>query len=313
VIIFNQKIEVLTASNIPDELIIDGTPVTIDPWTPSTEYFPDDIKRFGSWYYRCATHIEATEDREDPSKDKSTWSIHSPSNTYAMIDDRSNTATETSGTSIVVEFDNVDRYDAIAFGQLKASNVKVEIFDSVSTLLYTREVAINEIGTDAEANWYSYYYAPLADETSRYDLYMSLPQTGVKIKVTISESTFGGTACSFMVAGNGLYCGEAKSEVSFRFEDNSIKEKDPFGITNLVQRYAQDISDVDTTIETNYFLALKRKMKKMYGIPLAVVIDEREDTKYENLLSLSYLDDFGEILRDANKRSRCNFSFSELV
>jgi hypothetical protein len=382
-IVFSQGVSEFLATNIPDVIDIEGVPTTILEWQNFTEYTIGDIVRDGSWYFRTASDIEATEDRDRPSEDRTAWARYSPSNAYAMIDDRAGTSTEvdqspttdyittgatqtvttaideivlyevasgSTGTGelghyykaktvqssidldtqlfdtdttnwedlgilgkIIAEFDNSLRYDAVVFGEVQGSSITVELINSSEVVEQTITQEILEIGDELTSDMYSYYYSPLGSADSRYDLFFKLPSAGVKIRVTIEESIFGGASCSYMIAGNSIYAGEQRADVNFSYTDNSIQSRDSFGIVSLTQRYATQNLSPSTYIKTDLLIGMKKKMRSLFGIPVATVVDDREESTYQNIIQLSVMTDFTPVLRTSDTESLCSFKFEELI
>ena len=74
----------------------------------------------------------------------------------------------------------------------------------------------------------------------------------------------------------------------------------------------QDIVDFETVIASTYLPRMRRELKKIYDEIVLFVIDERDVSEYENLMTLGVIQDASVVLEN-NVESVISFSLVEAL
>ena len=200
-----------------------------------------------------------------------------------------------SSDGIIFEFDN-PRYDIIGFGYVIGEKITIEYSEDDFNYIVWRDERsqYSWIGQDASADKYSYRYGSFAEVGDTYEFYKKMILGSGKLRVTIdpSEVDSGLAAIGYMVAGNSLHVGSVLDGVSFGYTDYSVKVTDVFGTIELTKRDAQRVLgfSVATDVEIAYKIA--KDVRKLLATNLMIIGDENDDSMFENLLLLSYIEEF---------------------
>ncbi len=295
--LLKQKVTQYTYTNITE---------SFPDWVSGTSYVIGDTVRDANWYFKCAV---ANTDTTSPENEPTKWVKIRPSNRYAMLDTASLTFSDNQSNlsgdpteGIIVEFDN-PRYDTISLGYVLGRETKIEISeDDFATIAwsktYTTEAYVDESST---SDWYSYYYGLFLQAESYDHYYVPIPPLSGKIRITILPSDViednGWAKCGFMVCGNNVFAGCTLDSVGMGFKDFSIKNNDEFGTTILTKRRAQQVFDVTTLLDKSKIINLKSNVRKLLATSIVAIPDESENTVYDHLLLLCYIESFSSSTR----------------
>lgn len=286
---------------------------TYNEYNPATTYtFESDIPtnasvaRYGTYYYRSL--INGNIGNTPTSYENVKWIKWEVSNKFAMLDLSAQTKSTYAG-DMYVEFSQ-NRMSTLGIGNYEADKITIEIKNSSDTVLWTyhTESSVNEFIVD----YYSYIYEDYNYEVDRA-FKINLPIIGDKVKVTFHKSTEAATtSCGFLVGGTPVSIGETLYGVNFQFTSYAVKEFDDFGSLTITKRAVQDLVDFETMIDSSDLPAMKREVKKIYNDIVMFIVDESEDSKYENLITLGTIQDVSTILENPVK-TIMSFSIVEAV
>ena len=302
-----QELTEFTSTNLTD---------TYSDWSPTITYVvePDNaltsasIARFGAYYYRSVTSTNLNFNPETYSNIK--WVKHSVSNKYAMLDMSSNSKSVVVGGDLTVTFLQ-NQSSILGIGNYEADYITIEILapDGV-TILWTYNTPSN-----INANVYDYYdyiYEPYnldQDFTTK----VNLPLQGRYVRMTFHRLPLTGrSACGYLIVGNPVYIGMSLMGVKFGYNSLTTKEISSFGNLDIKKSFIQDIVDFETVIASTYLPRMRRELKKIYDEIVLFVIDERDVSEYENLMTLGVIQDASVVLEN-NVESVISFSLVEAL
>ena len=302
-----QELTEFTSTNLTD---------TYSDWSPTTTYIvePDNaltsasVVRFGAYYYRSVTSTNLNFNPETYSNIK--WVKHSVSNKYAMLDMSSNSKSVVVGGDLTVTFLQ-NQSSILGIGNYEADYITIEILapDGV-TILWTYDTPSN-----INANVYDYYdyiYEPYnldQDFTTK----VNLPLQGRYVRMTFHKLLITNrAACGYLIVGNPVYIGMSLMGVKFGYNSLTTKEISSFGNLDIKKSFIQDIVDFETVIASTYLPRMRRELKKIYDEIVLFVIDERDVSEYENLMTLGVIQDASVVLEN-NVESVISFSVIEAL
>lgn len=302
-----QELTEFTSTNLTD---------TYSDWSPTITYIvePDNaltsasIARFGAYYYRSVTSTNLNFNPETYSNIK--WVKHAVSNKYAMLDMSSNSKSVVVGGDLTVTFLQ-NQSSILGIGNYEADYITIEILapDGV-TILWTYDTPSN-----INANVYDYYdyiYEPYnldQDFTTK----VKLPLQGRYVRMTFHRLPLtDNSACGYLIVGNPVYIGMSLMGVKFGYNSLTTKEISSFGNLDIKKSFIQDIVDFETVIASTYLPRMRRELKKIYDEIVLFVIDERDVSEYENLMTLGVIQDASVVLEN-NVESVISFSLVEAL
>ena len=302
-----QELTEFTSTNLTD---------IYSDWSPTTTYIvePDNaltsasIARFGSYYYRSVTSTNLNFNPSTYADIK--WVKHAVSNKYAMLDMSSNSKSVFEGGDLTVTFLQ-NQASTVGIGNYEADYITVEILapDGV-TILWAYDTPSN-----INANVYDYYdyiYEPYnldQDFTTK----ISLPTQGRYVRLTFHKLLVTNrSACGYLILGNPVYIGMSLMGVKFGYNSLTTKEISSFGNLDINKSFIQDIVDFETVIASTYLPRMRRELKKIYDEIVLFIIDERDVSEYENLMTLGVIQDASVVLEN-NVESVISFSVVEAL
>jgi hypothetical protein len=154
-------------------------------------------------------------------------------------------------------------------------------------------LSINENVTD----YWSYIYSEYTFEMDRGGL-TELPAGGTKIRLrlTMDMTYMDLTSCSIAVGGVPVSMGCTLYGVNFSFNSFAAKEADSFGTLHIKKRLVQDLVDFETVINAEETAQLRRNMRKIYDDIVLFIVDEQDDSKYENMMTLGVIENASAVV-----------------
>jgi len=286
----SQQITGFTSTNLTDTYN-DYSPVTtytFESGTPTNA----SIARYGTYYYRSLVNGNVGNTPTEHENIK--WLKWEVSNKYAILDLSAQSKSRYTGDMVVEFLQN--RMTTLGIGNYEANTVTIEIKDILETVIwsYTTTSALNEFITD----YYSYMYEDYGYEVDRA-FKVNLPIIGHKVKVTFNKSTEATTtACGFLVGGTPVSIGKTLYGVNFQFTSYAVKEFDDFGTLTITKRAVQDLVDFETVINSNELISMKKEVKKIYNDIVMFIVDENDDSPYENLITLGTIQEMSTVLEN---------------
>lgn len=302
-----QELTEFTSTNLTD---------SYPDWSPTTTYIvePDNaltsasIARYGSYYYRSVTSANLKFNPNTYENIK--WVKHAVSNKYAMLDMSSNSKSVVVGGDLTVTFlQNLS--SVLGIGNYEADYITVEILASNgTTVLWSYDTPSN-----INANVYDYYdyiYEPYTLDQD-FTTKVNLPIQGRYVRLTFHKLAVSNrSACGYLIVGNPIDIGMSLMGVKFGYNSLTTKEISSFGNLNITKGFIQDITDFETVIASTYLPRMRRELKKIYDEIVLFIIDERDVSEYENLMTLGVIQDASVVLEN-NVESVISFSVVEAL
>jgi len=292
---------------ILEQTITDFISINVDSlygdWNISYTYGFKDIVVYEKFKYKSV--IDGNKGL-NPSSNRESWLKIGVSNKHACIDLKSGTNTicdETTKTGGVTPYDlilefNTSRYDTIALGNVRGTDIIIEVFES-SDLATPVQTISQKIETRYTVkSWWDYFYSPLIPDLVEFErdfFYRIKPVVG-KVKVTITEGYGAYSSISYLNSGKSEYVADTLFDVGMGIIDYSKKETDEYGDTELKRRVSRDTMDVNIQFNSERVNYVKRLIKKNLGKVVLFIIDESIDSAYEHLLLQGYIEDYTTVL-----------------
>lgn len=302
-----QELTEFTSTNLTDSYPdwVDTTTYIVEPDNALTSA---SIARYGSYYYRSVT---STNLNFNPSTyENIKWVKHSVSNKYAMLDMSSNSKSVFEGGDLTVTFLQ-NQSSVLGIGNYEADYITIDILaPDGTTILWTYETPSN-----INANVYDYYdyiYEPYnldQDFTTK----VNLPIQGRYVRLTFHKLLITNrSACGYLIVGNPVDMGMSLMQPKFGYNSLTTKDISSFGNLDIKKSFIQDIVDFETVIASTYLPRMRRELKKIYDEIVLFVIDERDVSEYENLMTLGVIQDASVVLEN-NVESVISFSVIEAL
>jgi hypothetical protein len=273
-------------------------------WSALTTYIVEtdmtltnaSMVRFGTYYYRSLISENLN---FQPDLYPSKWIKWEVSNKFAMLDLSSQSKSTFNG-DMTVSFATTRYTDTITIGYYSASSVLVELFDANDTLVWTY-VLPTTIYEDIY-DWYSWTYPSYEEELNRAIMIKIQSGISTKCKVTMTRWAEALQAeCGFLIAGTAVDMGKTLSNINFKYTSYATKSIDSFGSLLITKRAVQDIVDFQTIIDRGSFSNNTRKIKDIYNEIVMFAVDERDDSEFENLITLGVIQDAFPVLTEFDK------------
>ena len=286
-------------------------------WSPSTTYTLEldennltnaSMVYYNGFYWRSLNTVNLNHNPEQT--ENIYWFKHSISNRQAMLDLSSQSKSVKTGDDLIVVFPQ-GGINTLGIGNYTAANITVEVLGSdMSTVLSTFNTA-NHTNDDVIDYWtymYSDYYTE-ANISSK----LTLNTRGSYIRVTFHQGGgFGYTSCGFLVGGYPVFMGNTQWGINFSYSSFASKEFDALGALTIIKGATQDLVDFECDIETSYINTVRRSIKNVYNDIVMFILDEREDSQYENLLTLGVIQDASVIMSNPTL-STISYSIMEAI
>ena len=203
-------------------------------------------------------------------------------------------------SDIIVTFKRKGLMNAIGLGYLESSKVVIEHLDADGRVM-NDDIKIMNINNYNLGVYdvYTYGYAPYNMQLNRA-LYFPIIPIGTAIRVTIERNPATHSAkCGFLICGNTVDMGKTLDKVNFKFNSYSSSNTDQFGNLNIIRRNVQDLVDFETIVDKSFTMKSRRQIKENYDNIVMFVVDENENSKFENMITLGKIDTasvIGEVL-----------------
>lgn len=301
-----QQIKNFTYTNLTDDY---------PEWNPNTTYVLEEddtnltsasVVLYNGYYYRSV--VRENKGLNPEEYDGIKWVKYRVSNKHALLDMSSQARSSFDG-DMIIEFSQ-GLIQTLAIGKYTAENFIVQVFDNSNTEIYKYE-------SDSTLNsgvfdWWTYIYAPITHSMDRA-MMLNIPVRGSKIRVTFNGRFAGDTtSCGYLVGGQAVDMGYTLMGVRFSYQSYSIKEFDSFGAVRIDKRAVQEILDFETIIKTPDIIRLRYEIKQVYDEIVVFILDERDDSPYDNLMTFGIIQDSSMVM-DNGVESTLSFSVVEVV
>lgn len=286
-------------------------------WSPLTTYTLEldennltnaSMVYYSGFYWRS---LNTTNLNHNPVETENVyWYKHSISNRQAMLDLSSQSKSIKNGGDLTVVFPQGD-INTLGIGNYTAASVTIEVLGSdMSTVLFSFNTQNHT--NDEVIDYWTYMYS---DYNTEADIATKLSITvqGSYIRVIFHQGAgFSYTSCGFLVGGYPVFMGNTLWGVKFAYNSFATKEFDSLGALTIVKGATQDLVDCECDIETSYVNTIRRSIKNVYNDIVMFILDEREDSQYENLLTLGVIQD-ASVIMSYPSLSTISYSIMEAI
>ena len=264
-------------------------------WSPTTTYTvePDNaltsasVARYGSYYYRSVTSANLNFNPSTYSDIK--WVKHSVSNKYAMLDMSSNSKSVFEGGDLTVAFLQ-NQSSVLGIGNYEADYITIEVLASDGTTILWMYNTLSNVNANVY-DYYDYIYEPYVLDQD-FTTKVNIPILGRYVRLTFHKLTLTNrAACGYLIMGNPMDMGMSLMQPKFSYNSLTTKEISSFGNLDIKKSFIQDIVDFETVIASTYLSRMRRELKKIYDEIVLFIIDERDISEYENLMTLGVIQD----------------------
>ena len=285
-------------------------------WSPTTTYTvePDNaltsasVARYGSYYYRSVTSANLNFNPSTYSDIK--WVKHSVSNKYAMLDMSSNSKSVFEGGDLTVTFLQ-NQSSVLGIGNYEADYITIEVLASDGTTILWMYNTLSNVNANVY-DYYDYIYEPYVLDQD-FTTKVNIPILGRYVRLTFHKLTLTNrAACGYLIMGNPMDMGMSLMQPKFSYNSLTTKEISSFGNLDIKKSFIQDIVDFETVIASTYLSRMRRELKKIYDEIVLFIIDERDVSEYENLMTLGVIQDASVVLEN-NVESVISFSVIEAL
>lgn len=288
-----QQIVEFTSTNLTD---------LYSDWNSTTPYIvePDNaltnasVVRYGTYYYRSLTVGNLNYNPETYENIK--WIKIGVSNKYAMLDLSASSKSIKQGGDLVVVFPQNYHY-TLGIGNYDALSVKIEILaGDASTILWQKE-SVESINLNVHDYW-SYIYEPYTIDQN-FSTKIDLPILGTYIRVTFKKLPALDLAnCGYLILGTAMDMGKSLIPVKFNYNSASSKTVGDLGKLTIEKSWVQDLVDFETVVASTTLSRMRRELKAIYNEILLFIVDERESSQFENVMTLGVIQDASVILEN---------------
>ena len=259
-----------------------------------TAYTAGQYALFGTYVYKA---VAANTNKSPETNEGIYWVKWEVSNKFAMLDLSANSKSFLNGGSIVVTFPQ-NRMTTLAIGNYEAETILIEVLASNGTTVMWSYQTPSSI-YEGVYDWWTWIYAPYGYEVDRAIKINIGVTNGTSIRVTFNKlASEPRSACGYMVGGTPVNMGLTLSTVNYGFTSYAVKETDAFGTLNIVKRAVQDKVDFNTILPSNTLMSTKRKIKSIYNDIIVFIVDERDNSPFENMITLGVIESSNVVLDD---------------
>lgn len=285
-------------------------------WNPAITYVLEtgtptsaSIVRYGAWYYRSATNGNLNFNPEEYENSK--WVKHDIANSHAMLDFKAQSVSYLDGGNMTVTFDLPWMADAIGMGYYECDTILIELLNASNAVVWSYET--ESTYSENVYDWYTWTFATREQELGR-SLAVRIPAfIGVKCRVTWRSSAYQTrTACGFLSCGIAQEMGKTKDQVKFKPTSYSVRNIDPFGSIQITKRAVSTPVDFQTVVDRTLFMRKQRSIKKDIDEIMMFVIDDRDNSEFENIVILGVMQEPVSIL-DEYDMSVISWSIFEAI
>jgi len=251
-------------------------------WLAATTYAVGDI-RIRVETHRKYRRLTAGTSATAPELDATNWLNIGPTNRYAMFDNAVGTSTQIASPLTTVTKPGF--IGGLALLELKGASVAITLKSGAGgTTIYSRTVSLDGTIVDSLYDWFFTEYVQMTDV-----VLTDLPDSygDPELTVSITGST---VACGVHKTGRVQTIGVTEYDSSIGIIDYSIKKKDDFGNTTIVERSFSKRGSFKVFTEKSRFNNIFRALSALRAVPAIYIATE--ELGYEPMIIYGFYKDF---------------------
>lgn len=235
------------------------------PWNSTATYaIGDRVALYSNHTVYEATQVSTNKNPLTYSSGSTpSWVVVGATNRWAAFDLSGGTYSTSQTPDTTMEFFfKADSVTSMAFQDISASSILLEIMDSSNTILYTKTVVL----TDAApiANWYDYFTTDISIQPQVF--IEDIPSyVGCTYRILITNG--GAVSLSNFIFGKVTNLGSPQYGVTGSILDYSKKDVDAFGKVNLVKRAFSKRADIKLHLPTGMTNGTYNTLVKLRATP----------------------------------------------
>lgn len=230
------------------------------------------------------------------------WLDLGPTNRWALFDGAIGTYT-TKATSFTYTIQCTGRIDTLAFLDVQATSIQVQVYDGV-TLVYDQ--TYNMLSNSGITDWYAYYTEEIVRKSDKTVL--DLPAY-LNPKIVFTVTNVGATASvGCVIPGRQRYIGRTQYGSSVGINDFSKKEKDQFGVYQVVERPFSKRGSFNIMVDNNFIDELQTLLAGYRATPILYLGTD----VYESSSIYGFYKDFTLVIEHFNE-TQCNLEIEGLT
>lgn len=256
---------ILTASNVAENDYAE--------WAVGTTYADGARVIVIGTTHKVYESVQSGNVGNDPTTDDGTWWIEvSATNRWKAFDRKISDQVSKAGT-ITYSITPGSLVSGIAFFNVEASQIQVEIFEAVSPNDEIYNVTQSLVDASVIVDYFTYFTEDLTDFDTEA-LFIGIPgYAGNQIDITIGDGT--GTAkVGQIVLGKVETLGFTTDGTSIGIEDFSTKDRDTFGNAIINERAFVDETNFNFSLNTSDARRVKRILSRLRATPAVYFADE---------------------------------------
>jgi hypothetical protein len=246
-----------------DDIVSNNAPDLVAEYDTEEDYAVGAFARVGNYIY---ISVASPNEGNEPLNSLGVfWTYWGVSNPHSMFDLYQDTITNFTADGIVTITRGIK--NTLGIGNFLAQNIKIEYLDELGAVLLTEEYPVLRRYV---YDLYDLIYQPFILDGTNYDtVFTPIKKTGVSIRVTF-ENNGSATKCGYMVMGERIDMGNTLVDVTF--------QQRKIGNDSLT------VANFDTAVEQRMLMPISESAKRAGDRPMMFVIDERSESKFQNLL-----------------------------
>lgn len=235
-----------------------------DVWSAGTTYAADDyvVYQGSLWKSTVGSNLGNTPNDTDPE-----WTKQGATNRLKAFDGFLQDAAALTG-SIPYLMQFTDLVTDIALLRASGTSVNVVMTDATDGEVYNETFAL--LDDSAITDWWAYFFEPIIQSDTVLIEEMP-PYAGAEIAVTISG---GDVSVGQIVAGASLALGTVRTGTSAGIESYSLKDRDAFNRSIVVQRPFSDTVSFDVAIRSQSVGYVKSRLAEREAAPTLYYMSE---------------------------------------
>jgi len=234
-------------------------------WSAATTYALNDYVIVTGTTHKVYHSAQAANLNNDPTTDDGTWWTEvSATNRWKAFDLKLADQVSNSG-SITYTIQPSSMITGLAFFNLNAGTVRVQIDDDSSPAVSVYDTTVDLIDTTSVVDWFTFYFSGVEYDSEA--LFIGVPgYTWFSVNITISASS-GNALVGQIVLGEVFTLGETIDGTTVGIQDYSVKDRDAFGNAIITQRAFSDQTTFEFSMNTDDARRVKRILSANRATP----------------------------------------------
>lgn len=287
---------ILTASNVAE--------TDYTAYNPATTYASGDrVRVVAADVHEVYESLQNANTGNTPSTSPTWWVKVGATNRWKMFDLYVNTQTE-NADSIAITLACVGRVDAVALINVSAATARFRMTDAVDGVVYDQTYDLTS--DSGITDHYAYCFEPIVRKTSLGEFELP-PYSDTTLEITLT-ATGETVKCGACVVGQQRIIGNTRFGYSLGIQDYSIKSRDTWGNTTLVQRAYNDTGRFNVQLDNGMVDEVHNLLAQYRATPIVYSGSELHGAA----LLLGFYKDFSVVV-DFGTHSSCNIDIEALT